>query len=75
MDWSEDALAESKQLGKKPPHHVLINVIASGRGGSVNFKCVLSKQWKKEQVLPFFGCCTGDSQSDASRHQLYRLGI
>ena len=34
------------------------------------------KQLKKEQVWPFFGCCTADSQTDndASRHQLYNNG-
>ena len=31
----------------------------------------MGKQWKKEQVWPFFGCCTADSQTDAGRNQLY----
>ena len=31
---------------------------------------VASKQWKKEQVWPFFGCF--DSQADTGRHQLYK---
>ena len=30
-----------------------------------------TKQWKKGQVWPFFGCCAADSQTDAGRHQLY----
>ena len=33
---------------------------------------VISKQWKKEQVRPFFGCCTADSQTGI--HQLYNDG-
>ena len=33
------------------------------------------KQWKKEQVLPYFGCCTADSQTDAGRQQLYNNGL
>ena len=32
---------------------------------------IVTKQWKKEQVWPFFGCCTSDSQTDEGRHQLY----
>ena len=32
---------------------------------------VLGKHWKKEQVWPFFGYCTADSQTDA---QLYNNG-
>ena len=28
----------------------------------------------KKQVLPFFGCCTADSQTDAGRHQLFING-
>ena len=35
---------------------------------------VMAKQWKKEQVLPFFGCCTADSQTDPGRHQLHNNG-
>ena len=35
----------------------------------------ISNQWKKEQVWPFFGCCTADSQTDAGRHQLYNNGL
>ena len=33
-----------------------------------------TKQWKKEQVWPFFGCCTADSQTEAGRYQLYNNG-
>ena len=36
--------------------------------------CVYAKQWKKEQIWPFFGCCTADSQTYAGRHQLYNNG-
>ena len=32
------------------------------------------KQWNKEQVMPFFGCCTADSQTNKVRHQLYNNG-
>ena len=32
------------------------------------------KQWKKEQVLPFIGGCTADSQTDTGRLQLYNNG-
>ena len=28
----------------------------------------------KKQVLPFFGCCTADSQTDAGRYQLFNNG-
>ena len=35
---------------------------------------VSDKQWKKEQVWPFFGCYTADSQTAADRHQLYNNG-
>ena len=31
---------------------------------------MIAKQWKKEPVWPFFGCCTADSRTDAGRHQL-----
>ena len=37
-------------------------------------KSVIFKQWKKEQVWPFFGYCTADSQTDAGIHQLYNNG-
>ena len=37
-------------------------------------EATVSKQWKKEQVWPFFGCCTADSQTDAGKHQLYNNG-
>ena len=33
--------------------------------------CVKTKQWKKEQVWPFSGFCTADSQNDSGRQQLY----
>ena len=33
-----------------------------------------TKQWKKEQVWQFFGCCTADSQTDTGRNQLYNNG-
>ena len=33
-----------------------------------------TKQWKKEQVWPFLGCCTADSQTETGRHQLYNNG-
>ena len=36
--------------------------------------CTMAKQWKKEQVWPFFGCFTADSQADTGRHQLYNNG-
>ena len=32
---------------------------------------LIAKQWKKEQVWPFVGCCTAYSQTDAGIHQLY----
>ena len=35
---------------------------------------MMFKQWKKEQVWPYFGYCTADSQTDAARHQLYNNG-
>jgi len=35
---------------------------------------LLSSSGEKEQVWPFFGCCTADSQTDAGRHQLYNNG-
>ena len=35
---------------------------------------ISTKQWKKEQVWPFFCCCTADSQTDTGRHQLYNNG-
>ena len=35
---------------------------------------MLYKQWKKDQVWPFFGCCTADSPTDKSRHQPYNNG-
>ena len=31
----------------------------------------LNKQWKKEQICPFFACFTADSHTEAGRHQLY----
>ena len=34
----------------------------------------MCKQWKKEQVWPFFCCCKADSHTDAGRHQLYTNG-
>ena len=34
----------------------------------------MTMQWKKEQVLAFFGCCTADSQTDTGRHQLNNNG-
>ena len=40
---------------------------------SQNLSCI-NKQWNKEQVWPFFGCCSADSQTDAGRHQLYSNG-
>ena len=33
---------------------------------------IIGKEWKKEQVCPFFVCCTVYLQTDAGRHQLYR---
>ena len=32
------------------------------------------KQWKQEQVCPFFGCFTADSLTAAGRHHLYNNG-
>ena len=32
------------------------------------------KQWKIEQVWPYFSCCTADSQIDAGKHQLHNNG-
>ena len=37
-------------------------------------RCILDKQWKKEQVWPFLGCFTAGSQTDAGRYQLYNNG-
>ena len=41
-------------------------------GGSIG--SLMAKQWKKEQVWPFFDLCIADSQTDAGRYQLYNNG-
>ena len=47
---------------------LIINVPLVIRDGNDIFK-----QWRKEHVWKFLGCCTADLQTDTGRHQLYNL--
>ena len=56
----------SQVHGRTKTESTKLSPLAAAAPCSVNCKKTsgTTKQWKKEQVWPFFGCCTTDSQTD-----------